>query len=155
VLLVTSVNTRLGIAVAIHRLEAAAWLRSRGIIGYMATSNRESARFIVACLCAEWCSSCREYRDTFAQVAQDFAGVRFMWVDVEDRAALVDGVDVDNFPTVLIASGDEPRFFGALTPQPETLVRLVRAHVVDESGTFLEDPNLRALVAALRTLTSE
>jgi thioredoxin 1 len=118
-------------------------------------SNKASARFIVACLCAEWCSSCREYRDTFIQVAQDFPGVRFVWVDVEDRAALVDGVDVENFPTVLIASGDGPRFFGPLTPQPDTLVRLVRAHVIDESGTFLDDPNLRVLVAGLRALTSE
>ena len=81
--------------------------------------------------------------------------MRFVWIDVEDRAALVDGVDVENFPTVLIASGDEPRFFGPLTPQPDTLVRLVRAHVVDESSRFLDDPNLRALVARLRALTSE
>jgi hypothetical protein len=35
------------------------------------------------------------------------------------------------------------------------LVRLVRAHVVDESSRFLDDPNLRALVARLRALTSE
>jgi thioredoxin 1 len=118
-------------------------------------SNKASARFIVACLCAEWCSSCREYRDTFTQVAQGFAGVRFVWIDVEDRAALVDGIDVENFPTVLIASGDEPRFFGPLTPQPDTLARLVRAHVVDESSTLLDDPNLRALVARVRALTSE
>jgi hypothetical protein len=78
-----------------------------------------------------------------------------VWVDVEDQAALVDGVDVDNFPTVLIASGEGPRFFGPLTPQPDILARLVQAHVVDGSGTYLQDPNLSALLARLRVLSSE
>ena len=76
--------------------------------------------------------------------------MQFVWVDVEDQAALVDGIDVENFPTVLIASGEGPRFFGPLTPQQDILVRLVRAHVVDESGTFLQDPNVKALLARLR-----
>jgi thioredoxin 1 len=118
-------------------------------------SSGASARFIVACLCAEWCSSCREYRDTFDQVAQEFADMRFVWVDVEDQAALVDGIDVESFPTVLIASDKGPHFFGPLTPQPDILLRLVRAHVVDEPRTFLQDPNLCALLTRLRVLNTE
>lgn len=120
-----------------------------------ATPDGRSGRFIVACLCAEWCSSCREYRDTFAQVAQHFAGVRFVWVDVEDQAELVDGIDVENFPTVLIASDEGPRFFGPLTPQPDTLVRLVRAHLAGGSGTLLQDAPLSALLERLRRVISE
>ena len=110
-------------------------------------SSGVSARFIVACLCAEWCSSCREYRDTFDQVAQKFADIRFVWVDVEDQAALVDGIEVENFPTVLIASDRGPRFFGALTPQPDILLRLVRAQIGDEAAALLQDPKLNALLA--------
>ena len=113
-----------------------------------------SARFIVACLCAEWCSSCREYRDTFNQVAQEFPDLRFVWIDVEDQATLVDGIDVENFPTILIASDEGPRFFGPMKPLPDILVRLVQAHVVDESGTYIKDPNLNALLARLRLSTS-
>lgn len=119
-----------------------------------ATASSGSARFIVACLCAEWCSSCREYRDTFDQVAREFADMRFVWVDVEDQAALVDGIDVENFPTVLIASDQGPRFFGPLTSQPDVLSRLVRAHVVDEHPTLLQDPKLNELLARLRELTA-
>jgi thioredoxin 1 len=55
-------------------------------------SDTAANRFIVVCLCAEWCSSCREYGRTFNQVAREFAGVRFLWIDVEDQAALVDAI---------------------------------------------------------------
>lgn len=116
-------------------------------------SNRPFARFIVACLCAEWCSSCRDYRHTFNRVAREFAGVQFLWIDVEDQAALVDGVDVENFPTVLIASDEGSRFFGPLTPQADMLVRLVRANVVGESTAFVNDPNVEALLVRLRALS--
>jgi thioredoxin 1 len=118
-------------------------------------SNTASTRFIVACLCAEWCSSCREYRATFDQVALEFAGVRFVWVDVEDQAALVDGIEVDNFPTVLIASGEGPLFLGPVTPQPDILVRLVRAHLAGEFRAFLPDSHLSTLLARLHWSKSE
>lgn len=117
-------------------------------------SNKSSPRFIVACLCAEWCSSCREYRETFNQVARDFPAVRFLWIDIEDHAAVTDGIDVENFPTLLIASDKGLRFFGPLTPQMDVLVRLVRANVDDESAPLLNDPCIEALVARLRALHS-
>ena len=85
-------------------------------------------RFLVACLCAEWCTACRAYRAVFDQAAAQHPDARFVWVDVEDSASLVDQVDVENFPTILIGMGDHPRFFGAITPQPEVLLRLIAAH---------------------------
>ena len=85
---------------------------------------------LVVCLCAEWCGVCRDYRATFEQVRARFPEARFLWVDVEDQSDLVDPVEVDNFPTLLVAVGDEPRFFGAMTPQASTLDRLVRDRTV-------------------------
>ena len=136
---------------ALDRVGALGWHNSRVVT---ANASSGSARFIVACLCAEWCSSCREYRDTFDQVAQEFADLRFVWVDIEDQAALVDGVDVENFPTILIASDQGPLFFGILTPQPDVLSRLVRAEVADEYPTLLQDPKLNELLARLRAMTA-
>jgi hypothetical protein len=109
---------------------------------------------LVACLCAEWCNVCGEYRSRFAQVqaavTADHSQAKFVWLDVEDEADLLYPLDVDNFPTILIAVGDAPRFYGPLTPQAQTLERLVRNALADASATPLADPNLVAAVARIR-----
>ena len=107
---------------------------------------------LVACLCAEWCSVCRDYRARFEQVAAKFPQARFVWVDVEDEADLVDPIDVTDFPTLLIAAGDEPRFFGTVTPQVETLERLVTDRVASRDEPALERDDLAQLVSRLRGL---
>ncbi|CAN5765858.1 hypothetical protein BH11PSE8_BH11PSE8_12920 [soil metagenome] len=104
---------------------------------------------LVVCLCAAWCGVCREYRPRFEQAAAAMPHARFEWVDVEDEADMLDPIEVENFPTVLIARDGEARFFGTVTPQIETLERLVRAHVQDETGAALVDPELRALLERL------
>jgi thioredoxin 1 len=81
----------------------------------------------VYCLCAAWCGVCREYRAVFDAVAQRMPETQFAWVDVEDEAAVVDPVEVENFPTVLMARGDAAVFFGTVTPHAATLQRLVEA----------------------------
>lgn len=111
-------------------------------------------RLLVVCLCAEWCHVCGDYRNRFEQVqatvTTDHPQAQFVWLDVEDEADLLHPLDVDNFPTLLIAMGDAPRFFGPLTPQAQTLERLVRSAVADVSATALDDLNLVAAVARIR-----
>lgn len=86
-----------------------------------------SSTLLVVCLCAAWCRLCNSYGDTFAEIAARHPGHRFVYLDVEDEADLVHAVDVENFPTLLIAEGDKLRFLGVITPQPQTLERLLRA----------------------------
>ena len=108
------------------------------------------AAVLVVCLCAEWCGVCRDYRQRFAQVQTQFPGVRFLWIDVEDEADLLDPLDVDDFPTLLLAVGDSPHFFGPLTPQANTLARLIRSLIEDASGPALANQPLTDLVARIR-----
>lgn len=88
-------------------------------------------RLTVACLCADWCGTCREYRADFALAltAQAHPGIDIdaVWIDIEDEAELVGAIDVENFPTLLIARGEEVLFFGAVMPHLSTLRRLVLA----------------------------
>ena len=109
---------------------------------------------LVACLCADWCHVCAEYRSRFEQVqatvTADYPGAQFVWLDIEDEADLLHPLDVDDFPTLLIAVGDAPRFFGPLTPQAQTLERLVRNAIEDTSAALLQDPQVRAAVARIR-----
>lgn len=105
---------------------------------------------LVVCLCAEWCGVCRDYSSRFLQMQARFPQAQFLWIDVEDEADLLHPLDVEDFPTLLLAVGDEARFFGPVTPQPETLERLIRAQIDDAGGTVLANPSVVALVARVR-----
>ncbi|HKX95124.1 MAG TPA: thioredoxin domain-containing protein [Methylibium sp.] len=85
--------------------------------------------WLVACLCAAWCGTCNEYRAVFAAQAAARPELRFVWVDIEDESdALAPfDLDIENFPTVLVARGDELRFLGTLLPHAATLARTVDA----------------------------
>ena len=85
----------------------------------------EVADLWVVCLCAAWCGVCRDYRALFDDVAAIHPRARFVWVDVEDESDLAGDIDVDTFPTVLLAAGGQARFLGPLLPQAGVLRRLV------------------------------
>jgi len=81
----------------------------------------------VACLCAEWCGSCRDYRATFEALAERFsADADFAWIDIEDESDALGDPDIENFPTLLLADAGGLRFLGAVTPHAATAERLVQ-----------------------------
>jgi thiol-disulfide isomerase/thioredoxin len=106
----------------------------------------------VICLCADWCGVCREYRAIFERVASQFPLLRFAWLDVEDEAALVGDLDIETFPTLLIATSQGARFMGALTPHANTLSRLLDALEAssDDGSVVLTPFNLSALLQTLQ-----
>jgi thioredoxin 1 len=108
----------------------------------------------VACLCAAWCDSCRGYRPVFEHALRGLGVVapHAVWIDIEDQAELVGAIDVENFPTLLIARGGEVLFFGAITPQPSTLVRLVRSALAggQHLGGAVPDAAVCALAGRLQ-----
>jgi thioredoxin-like negative regulator of GroEL len=91
---------------------------------------------LVACLCAERCGACRGYRETFEQLGRRFAGrARFAWIDIEDHAEVMGDVEVESFPTLLMADARGVSFFGPLAPHASTLSRLVERALEDELGS--------------------
>ena len=106
-------------------------------------------KLLVVCLCAQWCGTCTEYQPLFTALQSEFAGARFMWVDVEDQSDLVDPIEVENFPTLLVALGQSARFFGTVTPHLETLRRLIISSA-DLDAPALKDAEVQALVQRLR-----
>lgn len=103
----------------------------------------------VICLCADWCGLCRDYRGVFAQMAARYPGSRFAWLDIEDQADLVGDIDVETFPTLLIADAQGTRFFGPLTPHAETLSRLLDSL---ERSSLQASPHLPATQLLLQAL---
>lgn len=109
----------------------------------------------VACLCADWCGTCRDYRPVFDQVAAEHPGMRFLWLDIEEDAELVGELDIETFPTLLIADGAALRFAGPLLPHAGTLLRLLASLENKAMVASPADPALTALVQALhRQLSS-
>ncbi|MDR2839160.1 MAG: thioredoxin family protein [Azonexus sp.] len=100
----------------------------------------------VICLCAEWCSTCREYRALFARLAGEYRQFNFAWVDIEDHADLADDFAVETFPTLLIASQSGTHFLGPLLPRAEALARLLRPLQPARPAS----PAAQVLLAALR-----
>jgi len=110
----------------------------------------DTSPLLVVCLCAQWCGTCRDYVATFEAAAPAFgAAIQWRWIDIEDEAALLDGVDVEDFPTLLIARDDRVLFFGTITPQPQTLARLLASALAGELPRVAPDADLDALVRHL------
>ncbi len=108
----------------------------------------------VVCLCAGWCHICEEYQQTFAALAEEFAGkARLIWVDIEEQEEIVGALDIENFPTMLIGNADKIRFFGAITQIPGTARQLIRKGMMDELGE-VSQPELRGMLDQILTLDS-
>ncbi|MCK9684277.1 thioredoxin family protein [Scleromatobacter humisilvae] len=125
----------------------------------MNPSNPSAEPLLVACLCAQWCRTCDAYRDTLAATRDAMrrghpdAAMRFVWVDIEDESELVGDLDIEDFPTILLARGDQVLFFGPVLPHAQTLDRLVRNALDTDlpplsTAALAED--VRALPARLR-----
>ncbi|MDB5884083.1 MAG: hypothetical protein JWR74_254 [Polaromonas sp.] len=104
----------------------------------------------VVCLCAEWCGLCRDYETLFAQMAARYPAMRFAWLDIETHADLVGDLEVETFPTVLMADARGMHFFGALTPQPGTLLRLLDSFQNDSLQVAPLSPVARHLLGGLQ-----
>ena len=104
---------------------------------------------LVACLCADWCGTCGEYRPRFKQFQAQFPGVQCVWVDVEDESDLVDPIEVENFPTLLMATRERVQFFGTVMPHLETLQRLVETQLAPDAPAQAHEPMHDALAKRL------
>jgi thioredoxin 1 len=79
----------------------------------------------VVCLCAAWCGVCREWQSSFSAQARANPHMRFAWVDVEDEDEAMGDVDIETFPTLLVARGEEVLFLGPVPPSSTQCTRLL------------------------------
>lgn len=93
------------------------------------TVPARDAEFLVSCLCAAWCGTCREYAPGFDALKDRFPDAGFVWVDVEDESEIAGDVDVENFPTLVIQRGADVLFCGPMLPQARLLERLIESFI--------------------------
>lgn len=111
----------------------------------------DHATWWVACLCAAWCGVCRDWQPLFEEQARAHPEMRFAWVDVEDEDDAMGEVDIQTFPTLLVARGDQVLYLAPIPPSASQFTRLLgtlQAQPVAAPG-LAEDANalLRRLQA--------
>jgi hypothetical protein len=79
------------------------------------------------CLCASWCSVCRDFVAQYQSAKDADQSVSYEWLDVENDVQRLGDVEVENFPCLLIAVAGEPVFFGPISPNRATLARLIQS----------------------------
>lgn len=106
----------------------------------------------VVCLCAEWCSACRAWRPEWDAIAARYPALQWQWLDIEDEPDLMDevGLDIETFPTVLIARDGKALFLSAVPPQPAFLDSLVARLSAPGAAPAGVTPEAVALAQRLR-----
>ncbi|HSW15741.1 MAG TPA: thioredoxin family protein [Ramlibacter sp.] len=112
------------------------------------SSPADTPEWQVICLCADWCGACREWRPQFEQAASAHPLAQFAWVDIEDQADVVGDVDVETFPTLLVAHKGQARFLGPVLPAVAQIGRLL-ASLRDDPRAGAVPPEAPALLRRL------
>lgn len=92
------------------------------------------SRFLICCLCAEWCGTCREFRAAFEGLRARFPAAEFVWIDIEDEPELVGDLDVENFPTLVIQRDRLVVFCGPMLPQIQLSERLIETLLAQDQA---------------------
>ena len=84
-----------------------------------------AAALVVVAFCADWCGTCREYEATFEALKQALPGHRYRWIDIEDEADAIGDIDVETFPTLMLAHAGRLLFAGPVLPRLSDAQRLL------------------------------
>lgn len=103
---------------------------------------KQTQGLVIACYCAAWCDTCTKYRPGFNDLAEQWPGHTFVWIDIEESPELLDDEDVENFPTILIQDPHKGNlFYGTMLPYASHLERLI-SHLDDTAPVTEDGPAL-------------
>lgn len=118
----------------------------------LATRLAQADAVLVACFCAAWCDTCKEYQPKFEALCTAHPEATFVWVDIEDHPDLLGDEDIENFPTILVQHGDAVRFYGTMLPHIEQLDRLIEAMKAPGNPQPSPLPDVRAMLREMAGL---
>jgi thioredoxin 1 len=113
-------------------------------------STREhGSGLLVVCFCAAWCDACDGVRVALERIAARDASSTYVWLDIEDDAALVGDIEIENFPTLAVYRDGNPLFFGVSPPQEGVIARTLGAFASPEAKSIEVPAAVAALGASL------
>lgn len=104
----------------------------------------------VICLCAQWCHLCRDLLPGFAALNTSRPGIHWRWIDIEDDEPLVGDVEIDTFPTYLIADRSGVLLFAPGPIKAEALPSFVHPYLGGGRPVQTHDPAIRQIARAVQ-----
>lgn len=104
---------------------------------------------LVACLCADWCGTCREYQDKFEMLSRQLPQHVFVWIDIEDHPDFTEDDDIVNFPTLLVQNAGGILFYGTMLPHIGHLEKLLRTLAGMPDAAHVPGPDVLGLLRQL------
>jgi len=114
---------------------------------HLPKSDPIDREFLVVCLCAAWCGTCRQYEEGFRELERRYPEMGFIWVDIEDENSGVEDWDIENFPTLLIQRDELVLFLGPLLPHLGILRQMIDTfsqQSMDQARTYVHSSPERA-----------
>jgi thiol-disulfide isomerase/thioredoxin len=99
----------------------------------------------VTCFCAAWCRTCDAYDAVMQELRAHYGDkVALRWMDIEEQSDLLDEMDIENFPTLLVADAQHTYFFGPVLPYVAAAKQLIDRGLTQELDP-LTQPEVLAL----------
>lgn len=93
----------------------------------------------VTCFCAAWCRTCDAYDAVIQELkAQYGERVSVRWLDIEEHSDVLDDIDVENFPTLLVADTQQTYFFGPVLPYAAAAKQLIDRGLAHELNALAQ-----------------
>jgi len=121
--------------------------------GALGEALKRNDGLLVICLCAAWCYVCNDFQPVVARMALADGANRYLWLDIEDDAALADDIEIDNFPTFAVYRGGESLFFGVTRAQEGAVARTIAALAQSDARPIEVPEAVAKLPAALASAT--
>lgn len=106
--------------------------------------------WLIACLCAAWCDTCQSYRQQFNELRQNHRDKIFAWIDIEDHSELIDDLDIENFPTILIEYDSKVLFLGTMLPDASLVHKLILNY-----QSIIQEKSVAAITASIQDNNGE
>ncbi|WP_239663487.1 thioredoxin family protein [Citrobacter koseri] len=82
---------------------------------------------LVACFCADWCSSCQAWRDNFSRLAQKSPEDCFVWLDIDKHPDMIADIDLDILPVMLVQNEEKVYFLGTIKPELSIVEKIIQS----------------------------
>lgn len=97
---------------------------------------------LIICFCAEWCSTCRQYRKKLSILSDQLKRHIFYWIDIEDNYEFIGDEDIINFPTLLVQINRKTVFYGSIDSSIDHLEMIIKTINNESKNITTKLPNI-------------